>query len=137
MRPVHFLAGLALAASFSLVACGGDSTAPQPSISGTYNLRTVNGANLPYTAYQSTTEKIEIIADVITASGGSFTEFTTYRVTVNGQVGNETGSDAGSYVTTGTNVSFSLNSGSTGTGTISGNAFIMAFPGVSFYYVRQ
>ena len=137
MRPVHFLAGLAFAASFSLVACGGDSTAPQPSIGGTYNLRTINGANLPFTNFQSATEKDEIITDVITASGGSFTELTTYRITVNGQVTSQTGSDAGSYVTTGTNVSWSLNSGSSGTGTISGNTFIMAFPGISLYYVHQ
>lgn len=138
MLSLRHFTWLALAASLGAVACGGDSsTGPISQVSGTYDLRTVNGSALPFTTYQSANERDELLSDVITASGGSFTELSTYRVTFNGQVSSGTQADAGAYVVNGTAVSFVFNSGSSGTGTISGNSFIVADAGVSSYYVHR
>ncbi|MDQ6689116.1 MAG: hypothetical protein M3Z18_01250 [Gemmatimonadota bacterium] len=65
------------------------------------------------------------------------TELTTFRETVNGQVSTRTGADAGTYVLNGNAVSFAFNSGSTGTGTVSGNTITIAEGGVSLFYVGR
>ena len=50
----HMLAAIAML----LVACGGDKiTGPSETVSGTYKLRSVNGATLPATYYQDNTVK--------------------------------------------------------------------------------
>lgn len=127
-------------AAFALVtACGGssDSTAPQISVEGTYNLQSVNGSALPYT-FVGNGVSISLISEVITASGGSFTQLQTADVTQNGATQRTTASDAGRYTINGSAVTFQFNSdGSTGTGTINGNTFTVANQGYSYYYVKQ
>lgn len=57
----HVLAALAML----LVACGGDkATGPEP-VTGSYTLRTVNGATLPATYYQDAVEKDQLFAGTI------------------------------------------------------------------------
>ena len=116
-------------------ACGGDSTGPNDSVAGTYSLRTVNGANLPYIVLQVGADKLELTADVLTLTdGGSFTQITTFRVTENGQVTTSTVADAGSYTRNGTAISATFNSGGTATGTISGGTITVALDGFSYVY---
>ena len=43
-----------------LAACGGDSTGPNGDLTGSYTLRTVNGANVPAVLYQDSQEKDEL-----------------------------------------------------------------------------
>lgn len=123
-----------------LTACGGDSgTGPsRATLVGTYNLTSVNGSGLPFTA-QASNPKVEILSDQIVAdAGGLFTENGSYRVTDAGTVTTTPITDAGTYVITGTAVVFRFNSdGSTGTGTISGNTFTVADNGLSFVYTKQ
>jgi len=57
----HVLAALAML----LVACGGDkATGPDP-VTGSYTLRTVNGAALPATYYQDDIERDQLFAGTI------------------------------------------------------------------------
>src|SRR5438105_10939585 len=88
-----------------LVACT-DSNGPVATLDGTYDLKTVNGAPLPYTAFQNATQKDEILGDVITASDGSFSQFTANRTTINGQVDEGMSVDSGTYAIDGTTVTF-------------------------------
>jgi hypothetical protein len=119
-------------------ACGGDSTAPTViSVSGTWNLKSINGQNLPYVLAQTGQNKQELTADVISVVGSSFTQVTTVKTTVNGQVTTQTFSDAGSFTLNGTAVSFRFNSdNSTATGTVSGNTFTVAVEGFSYVYQK-
>lgn len=125
--------------AIALTACGSDSTTgPTASIVGTWHLQSINGTPLPYVIAQTGTNKTELTADVFTVSvGGSFTETTTLRLTVNGQVTTQSGADAGNYTLNGTAVSFRFNSdGSTGTGAWSGNTVTVAESGFSYIYTR-
>jgi hypothetical protein len=118
---------LAIVLAATLTACGGDSTSPAPSIAGTWSLKTINGAALPFVIVASGTDKQELVSDVFTvtandASSGAFTQLTTVRFTQNGQVTTQTFPDAGTYTLNGTAVTFRFNSdGSVGTGSWSGN----------------
>jgi hypothetical protein len=118
------------------ISCGGgDSTGPNDSVAGTYSLRTVNGSNLPYIVVQIGADKVELTSDILTLSeAGSFTELTTFWTTTNGQVTTSTESDAGSFTLNGTAASFVFNSGTSGTGTISGGTITVALSGFSFVY---
>jgi hypothetical protein len=116
-----------------------DSSAPVATLEGTYDLKTVNGANLPYTTFETATQKDEVLGDVITASNGSFEQFTSNRVTINGRITNGTSPNSGTYVIDGTTVTF-LSPGTPWSGTISGNTFTIEFTvpnGGSGLYVRR
>jgi hypothetical protein len=63
---------LAIAAlAIGLAACNSDSTGPSVSVSGSYTLKTVNGANLPFTFNDGST----MVADNLNlATDGSYSE---------------------------------------------------------------
>lgn len=86
------LALLALGALtlFGTTACGNDDepSGPGRGITGTYDLRTVNGQNLPATVYEGNDfgfqYKVEVTAGRITLnSNNTFTDLTAIRQTVN------------------------------------------------------
>lgn len=73
---------------FAVAACGGDSgTGPAAvSIAGTYALKTVNSAPLPYTMPDDGTGTVEILADTYTLNeDGKYTGATQFRLTPPGQ----------------------------------------------------
>jgi hypothetical protein len=123
MRRLIVLVGV-----LALSACT-DSTGSVATLDGTYDLKTVNGAALPFTTFQNATQKDEILGDVIIASDGSFSQFTSNRVTINGQVDNGMSPNSGSYAIGGSTVTFTSLSGSAWTGTISGDTLTMPFTG--------
>jgi len=134
VRRLIFLVG-----ALALSACT-DSTGPIATLDGTYDLKTVNGAALPYTTFQNATRKEELLSDVISASDGSFFQFTSNRVTINGQVDDGMSPNSGSYAIDGTAVTFTSLSGTTWTGTISGDTLTMPFTvptGGTGVYVRR
>ena len=133
LAPATFLLALAAAA------CSSDSSGPDVSVVGTWQLQTVNGQALPYVVAQSGSDKIEVTSDVLTvAEGGAFTEITTIRVTSGGTVTTQSIPDAGSYSVNGTAVNFTFQSdGSSGTGTLSESTLTVATQGVSLVYKKQ
>ncbi len=98
-----------------LIACGGDSTSPNSDdISGNYTLRTVNGSALPF-SIQSGTTTLTVLSDALTVgSNGTWSEVTSYRQTVNGQTTTGTGTDGGTWVRAGSQVSLHSSAGSAG-----------------------
>ena len=91
-----------LVLSFVLAACGSDSSTEPSAIVGTWTLQTINGSALPFVLEQSATEKSEILSEVVTISaGGTFTESTTLRSTVNGTVTTQSFPDGGTYTVSG------------------------------------
>jgi Lipocalin-like domain len=137
MRRITAIALLAM--SSAVAGCGGDSTAPTPaSLAGTWNLSTINGSALPFTL-QAANPKIEYLNEQIIASAnGTFTQTANARFTNAGVVSTQPITDSGTWVLSGTAISFQFASdGSTGTGTLSGNTFTVAQSGFSFVYTKQ
>lgn len=132
---------LAIAAVTLLIACGDDgTTAPTTtSVAGTWTLQSINGTSLPYVIAQTGADKIEITSDVVTAvATGSFTQITTIRTTVSGQISTQSVADAGTWTLNGTAVTFQFNSdGSVGTGSISGNTLTVTESGFAYIYKKQ
>jgi hypothetical protein len=133
---------VSIALALTLTACGGDSgtTAPtNASLAGTWNLQTVNGAPLPFVFFQAGTDKEEITGDQFTfTSSGSFSQITTLRHTVNGQVSTETDTDAGTYSLNGTAIVVTFNSdGSSSTGSVSSNTITVTDQGLVAVYKKQ
>jgi hypothetical protein len=128
-----------LLSALALAACGSDSsTAPAPTIAGTWTLQTINGSALPFTIAQTATSKIEVLSDVITISGtGSFTQTTSLRSTTSGVATTQSVADAGTYVVNGSAVTLRFNSdGSTGTGSWSGDTITTTDGGFALVYKR-
>lgn len=133
---------IALLLTVGLVGCGSDATSPSASIAGTWSLKTVNGAALPFVILASGTDKEEIVSDVFTltangASHGAFTQLSTYRLTQNGQVTSQSIPDAGTYTLNGSAVTLQFTSdGSSVTGSWSGNTITVGQSGVVGVYQR-
>ena len=108
-------------------------------MAGRWTLQSINGTPLPWVVLQSGANKIEVTADVLTATGtGSFTQVTTVRNTLNGLVTTETRSDAGIYTLNGNAVTFVFNgNGSSGTGVLNGNTLNVGVSGSAFIYRKQ
>jgi hypothetical protein len=122
------------------VGCGGDATGPTTaSVAGTWSLQSINGIALPYVVAQTGGDKVEITGDVFTAvATGSFTQLTTVRTTLSGQVTTQSVADAGSWSMSGTAVTFQFNSnGSVGTGSLSGNTLTVTDAGYAYIYRKQ
>src|SRR5262245_32353192 len=81
-----------------LVGCASDSTAPsQKSVAGVYQLKSVNGSALPFTAVAGTT-KTELTSDQVSLNqDGTYSEISGYRVTQGTSVLTTTGSSIGVY----------------------------------------
>jgi hypothetical protein len=103
------LIGLAIAL---FLACD-DGVVGTSHISGDYELKTINGASLPYTISGSGANKTEILDRVITLyNGGTYSERGHRRVTVNGQATTQDITGAGSYSFFGTSVTMLSSDGS-------------------------
>ena len=132
---------LAIACTVATVLLAGcdsnETTAPtENSVAGTWNLTTVNGAPLPYTV--QSTPKIEVLGDqLVVSENGTFTSSTQLRFTNGTTITTQTGTDGGTYTLNGTAATFIFNSGTTGTGTVSGNTLTVAEAGVSLVYQKQ
>lgn len=132
---------IALISCALLVACSDDgTTAPtMTSVAGAWSLQSINGTPLPFVVAQTGADKIELVSDVVTAvATGSFTQITTVRTTVSGQVTTQSVADAGAWTLNGTAVTFQFNSdGSVGTGSISGNTLTITQSGFAYIYRKQ
>ena len=123
------------------LACGDDDSTTQPTLAflaGTWDLQSVNGSPLPYVVLQTSTSKSELMSDVITVTTtGSYTQLTTVRNTLNGQVTTQTGNGAGTFTLNGTALTFQASNGTSGTGTVSGTTFTLPLAGSSYLYKKR
>jgi hypothetical protein len=116
-RTIRFAFGALLAAS---VACGGDSTGPEP-IEGTYALQTMGGQSLPVTVLQDETGTYEITAGSVTlAAPNAFTLKLTFRQTTSAQVNTVTSAVDGTWTRSGESVTLTTSEGDAIDATLSG-----------------
>lgn len=136
------LTALALAAAALVAACGSDKAAGPTNVSasGTWNLQTVNGSPLPFTAYQSASgDTLRILGDVFYANpSGTFTDTTSVQIISGGQTTNAKSPDAGTWTSAGSQVTWKFASdSSTVTGTINGGAMTIVGQSSTLVYKKQ
>jgi len=118
------------------VACG-DSSTGLVNVEGTYTLRSINGVTLPYVVLQTGTDKVEVVDDVISlATNGTYTEVGHTRSTSNGQVSTDTGTDNGTYTTTGTSITLRSSDGTSTVGTVNSGTLTLVDQGLSAVFTR-
>jgi len=128
-------------ASLAIIGCGGDSTGPVASVAGTWNLQTVNGNPLPYTAAfvaGPPVYRLELVSDVfVAAANGTYTEAFTTRETNGTTVTNTTENDTGTWTQNNANVTVTASDGTVSTASISGNTITINQQGLVAVYKRQ
>jgi hypothetical protein len=131
---------LACAAVAMLGCGGGDSTGPAASAEGTWNLQSVNGQGLPFTAafISSPLYRFEILGDqVIANADGTFTQYTTTRETVGTDVTENTDTFTGTWTQHGNQIDITDSDGVTTNAVVSGNKLAINQSGFVAVYVRQ
>lgn len=119
-----------------LSACS-DSTGPSGSIAGSYTLRTINGAPLPYVEYEEPGYREELTAETLQLNeSGTFSLQSSYRETDGGIVRNYTEVESGTYTREGTAVTFRFDAGGTATGSLADNKIIIGIQGFSLVYQK-
>lgn len=124
----------------SLVACGGDSTGPIASAAGTWNLQTINGTALPFTAVYvaSPLYKLEILSDTFVASSnGSYVENFSIRETDGSTVTTQNGSDHGTWVQNNGALTITASDGTVSSAAITGDVITANIDGDVYVYHRQ
>lgn len=134
----RFMAATVIAVA---AACGGGDgnggITEVASVAGTYSLKTVNGAPLPFVFLDESGYKLEITASGYTlSSAGTFSVTATFRETENGVVTTATETSTGTYSVNGSTVTFIDTDGETLAGTISGNTLQFSEDGVTAVYMR-
>ena len=127
-------------AAVAILGCGGDSTGPAVNAQGTWNLQSVNGSGLPFTAefISSPLYRLEIVGDQVNANAdGTFTQYTTIRETLGTDVTESTDTYTGTWAQHGNQVDITDSDGVTTTGTISGNKLAIKEQGFLAVYVKQ
>jgi len=114
--------GALLAAS---LACGGDSTDPEP-IEGAYALQTMGTRPLPVVVLQDETGKYEITAGSVTLlAPNAFTMSLTFRQTAAGQANTLTSEISGTWMRSGASVTLTDSDGEELSATLSGKTLRM------------
>lgn len=131
-----FFAALSL---FVLGACGdGDSTGPDSSITGTYQLQSYDGQSLPATVFEAGEDRFEITGGTLTLNQDQ-----TYSVTFalrgveGGVVVTETETDTGTYTLSNNTIQFSDVGGPNATGTVNGSTLTVTIDGEGTVLVFQ
>jgi hypothetical protein len=101
-RQLAALVLIALAA-----ACGSDSTtSPEAEVAGTYTLRTINGAPLPFTLGTAGSATFVLVSSTVTLKAdGTFTGSTTATETTGSSSTTSTESGSGTWTRSGTTIS--------------------------------
>ena len=132
---------LVACAAVALLGCGGDSTGPAASAEGTWNLQTVGGSALPYTAIfiASPMYRLEILSDqLITNSDGTYSETAQIRETDGSTVSTSSEQDTGKWSQHGSQVSFTSDAdGAVINAAVSGNQLSFSTSGGAAIYARQ
>jgi Lipocalin-like domain len=129
---------LGLAASL-LLACGGDSTGPNASAAGTWNLQTVNGAGLPATVIfvASPLYRLEILSDTFVANANNtYNETSVVRETDGSTVATTTSTSNGTWTQSNGALTITTSDGFVTTATISGNTITISDGTDVYVYAR-
>jgi len=130
-----------LAVLFSLLAlagCGGDdSTSPDTSHVGTYQLRTVGGSNLPATLAQEGDRRLEITGGSLSlVADRTFNYSADYRISTGTAVTTDSGRGSGTYRRNSDAIVLRYGDGSEEHGSLSGNTLTLTADGIVLVFER-
>ena len=118
-----------------LAAC--DLTGPAETIHGTYTLKTVNGAVLPWLAFQAGADRYEIASgSVVLNEDGTFEDVTIYTVTEGGVTHSETERYEGTFAASTLGALLRPDQGQPYDAAIVGTTMTQEFGGFEYVYVK-
>ena len=136
----RFIALLMLAfGTIAATGCGSDGiTDSSLSVLGTYRLESYDGTPPPIVLIAGD-PKLEVLADqFVLASGGAFTQRTSFRFTDGGVVTLDESIETGTYTVSGSTVTIKLTSDNSSTAaTVAGRALTIDFEGHRLVYLRE
>lgn len=121
-----------------VVACGERGvTAPEPEITGTYTLQTINSSPLPFTVYAIGDDKLEVLDGSVTLNmDNTFSDRITLRYTEGDTSRVETELTSGKYARDGSALVFHFKQGGSYTGSVEGRMLRQFVSGYIFGYAR-
>lgn len=136
MRKVWTL-GIALASLVVLSGCNAIDAISSGRITGTYELRTVNGARPPALIYQEPGYYEEVLSATLSLENdGTYSEAGIIRETINGRSTTSATSSYGYYDEYNGDITFTVQGGRTFYGTASNGRLIIQDQGLTMAYVR-
>jgi len=135
-RYVSVVAMIAVAAT--LAACDRGATSPKGAVDATYDLKSINGASLPFTKTLGTAT-LRITSDVLVLRGdGTYEDQTTYEIPSGRRLQSSTTIERGKYSISDNQISFTdqTNGGSYG-GTLSGTTLTQSVNGLTPVYEKR
>ena len=136
MRKVWTL-GVALASLVVLSGCDAIDAISSGRITGTYELRTVNGAQPPALIYQEPGYYEEVLSATFSIeSDGTYSEAGIIRETINGRSTTSSTSSYGYYDEYNGDITFTTESGRTFYGTVTNGRLVIQDQGLSMTYLR-
>ena len=119
-----------------LAACGDGGTEPDASITGRYELRTINGGSLPYTVFQlGGSDRVEITAGHVQInSDATFAITMTSRVIQFGSTSTSTDTSHGTWRRPGDQITFRLADNSVDTAVITDGELRVSSNGLSLVF---
>src|SRR5687768_3454496 len=137
MRTIPLL-GIAV----TLAACGRDSVGPSPTpstIPGTYNLATVDGAALPFTALDLGAYRAKLVLGTLSlSSDGTYTLQLGIRIEDSGNVRTSADTHGGLWDVDGNAITLASTEGNgSRTGTVSGNVMTLQSSGIVLGLTKQ
>ncbi|HUQ48146.1 MAG TPA: hypothetical protein VM053_07890 [Gemmatimonadaceae bacterium] len=136
MRKVWTL-GVALASLVVLSGCNAIDAISSGRITGTYELRTVNGAQPPALIYQEPGYYEEVLSATISLENdGSYSEAGIIRETINGRSTTSSTSSYGYYDEYNGDITFTTQAGRTFYGTATNGRLVIQDQGLTMTYLR-
>jgi hypothetical protein len=130
MKRFAFLTLLAM----SVIGCGDDGTGPG-SVAGRYELRTVNGGNVPYVLVSLGNDRFEVTSGSMQISkDNSFSVVLNTKTTESGATTSDSQTTTGTWALTGNQITFMDGSGTNTTGVITGDQLTVVEEGISLVF---
>ena len=129
---------LAIALALFVAACSDSSGPDDAEVEGTFTLRTINGAVLPFTLEETSAGKVEVMSDFYTLNDdGTYDSTIDFRLTEAGEVTLDSANESGTYSVRGSRVTFTPSVDPSGyTATYADGKLTFTSENVTAVYVR-
>ena len=118
-----------------LAACGGDSATGPGSVTGAYELQTIDGDALPFVVAEIGEDRLEITGGRLTLNAdNSFSDRLDFRLIEDGETTTDSETVTGTYEVSGSSVTLEYQGGEPSTVSVSGRTLTQTVEGITFVY---